>query len=380
MTLSSSGPADNPPPIPNTMRAWAYTKAGSPLETLQLSTDHPVPSVSALSSTELLIKVSHSSLNPSMRLVMSACPTILLQKEPPRVAEFEFSGVVAALPANADAALRAEFPPGAAVLGLCDPVLDVVRKGRGSLAEYVVATAENLIRKPDNVSFEEAAGIAVTACTALNLVTRAGVRSGDKVLINGGSSGTGLMTVRLVKDILGETGQVVVICSGSSDELVKAMGADETIDYTKHDPLHLYLANRYSTSPFDLILDTIGILPLYDQSASYLTRPTRDRAHTYLNIGMLYPPKTFTGVCHMAFSLTRVMFFPSFLGGGPGGYSLVRTGSSKTRIEKVRRLVEEGKLGVVIDSVWEMGDVLKAYERSMTKHTKGKVVVKIQQV
>lgn len=55
----------------------------------------------------------------------------------------------------------------------------------------------------------------------------------------------------------------------------------------------------------------------------------------------------------------RIMYLPSFLGGGPGGFSLVRTGSSKMRIERVRRLVEEGKLVVVVDSVWEMEDVMK---------------------
>lgn len=215
------------------MKAWTYTKAGSPLENLQLSTDHPVPSPSTLSPTDLLIKVSHSSINPTMRLIMSAYPTILLQKTPPQVAEFEFSGVVVALSANADAALCAEFPPGTPVLGMNDPVLDVIRKNRGSLAEYVVATTENLIRKPENVSFEEAAGIAATGCTALNLVTRAGVKSGDKVLINGGSSGTGLMAVQLVKDILGDTGKVVAVCSGSSEELVKSVGADEVRMFRK---------------------------------------------------------------------------------------------------------------------------------------------------
>ncbi|OAX80372.1 hypothetical protein ACJ72_05301 [Emergomyces africanus] len=153
-----------------------------------------------------------------------------------------------------------------------------------------------------------------------------------------------------------------------------------TIDYTKHDPLHLYLASHYSTSPFDLILDTIGLQPLYDHSTSYLTRPTSGRQHTYLNIGMLYPPTTFFGFCRTALSLMRITLLSSFLGGGPGGYSLVRTGPSKTRIEKVRRLVEEGKLRVVVDSVWDMGDAMKAYERSMTKHAKGKIVVKIQEV
>ncbi|KKZ66015.1 hypothetical protein EMCG_08237 [[Emmonsia] crescens] len=379
MTLSSNNPADNSPSLPPTMKAWTYTKAGSPLEILQLSTDHPVPSPSTLSPTDVLIKVSHSSINPTMRLIMSAYPTILLQKEPPQVAEFEFSGVVVALSANADAALCAEFPPGTPVLGMNDPVLDVIRKNRGSLAEYVVATTENLIRKPENVSFEEAAGIAATGCTALNLVTRAGVKSGDKVLINGGSSGTGLMAVQLVKDILGDTGKVVAVCSESSEELVKSVGADETIDYTKHDPLHIYLATRHSTSPFDLILDTIGIQPLYDHSAAYLARPTRDRPQTFFNIGLLYPPTTFIGICRTAISFMRIMYLPSFLGGGPGGFSLVRTGSSKMRIEKVRRLVEEGKLVVVVDSVWEMEDVMKAYERSMTKHAKGKVIVRIQQ-
>ncbi|EEQ88330.1 zinc alcohol dehydrogenase [Blastomyces dermatitidis ER-3] len=376
MTMS---PGDSPS-LPPTMKAWTYTKAGSPPDILQLSTSYPTPSPSALAPTELLIKVSHASINPTMRLILNVYPTIPLQKTTPRVAEFEFSGVVVALSANADAALREEFPLGSPVLGMNDPLHEVARKSRGTLAEYVVATAENLIRKPDNVSLEEAAGITVTGCTAMNLVTRAGVRKGDKVLINGGSSGTGLMTVQIVRDILGETGRVVATCSGRNEELVQSLGADEIIDYTKHDSLHKYLATHYSTSHFDVILDTIGIQSLYDHSSAYLSRPTRDRPQRYLNIGLLYPPTTFINICRAILWFLRIMVLPSFLGGGPGGFSFVTTGPSKMRIEKVRRMVEEGKLRAIVDSVWEMDDVMKAYERSMSKHMKGKVVVKVQEV
>ncbi|KAG5294334.1 alcohol dehydrogenase [Histoplasma ohiense] len=380
MAPSSSDPADYPLPLPPTMKAWTYSKAGSPLDTLTLSTDHPVPSPSKLAPSELLIKVSHASINPTTRLVMSACPTILLPKTPPRVSEFEFSGVVIAHSDNANASLRAEFPLGTPVMGMNDPVSEMVLKNRGTLAEYVVATAESLVQKPTNVSLEEAAGITATGCTSMNLVTRAEVRKGDKVLINGGGSGTGLMAVQIVKDILGETGMLVVTCSARNEELVKSMGADETIDYTKHDPLHEYLAARYSTSPFDVILDTIGIQSLFEHSADYVARPTRDRPHRYLNIGILYPPTTVVGLFRTAIWFLRAMYFPSFLGGGPGGYSLVRTGPSKMRMEKVQRMVADGKLKAIVDSTWEMGDVMKAYGKSMTKHLQGKVVVKVQDI
>ncbi|PGH08139.1 hypothetical protein GX51_01292 [Blastomyces parvus] len=380
MSPSSSKLAGDLPSLPATMKAWTYTKAGSPLDTLQLSTSHPVPSPSALAPTELLIKVSHASINPTTRLIMHGYPTILLQKTPPRVPEFEFSGVVIAVSASADAALREEFPLGAPVLGMNNPVREVARKNRGTLAEYVVGTAENLIRKPDNVSLEEAAGIVATGCTAMNLVTRAGVRKGDRVLINGGSSGTGLMAVQIVKNILGKTGRIVATCSGPNEELVQSLGADETIDYTKHDKLHEHLATRYSASPFDVILDTIGIQSLYDHCPAYLSPPTRDRPLRYLNTGALYAPTTFITICAGLLWLLRVLLLPSFLGGGHGGFAFVRTGPSKMRIEKVRRMVEEGKLRAVVDSVWEMEDAMKAYERNMSKHMKGKVLVKVQEV
>ncbi|QSS57772.1 alcohol dehydrogenase [Histoplasma capsulatum var. duboisii H88] len=74
------------------------------------------------------------------------------------------------------------------------------------------------------------------------------------------------------------------------------------------------------------------------------------------------------------------MYLPSFLGEGPGGYSLVSTGPSKMRMEKVQRMVADGKLKAVVDSTWEMGDVMKAYGKSMTKHLQGKVVVKVQDI
>ncbi|EEH38356.2 hypothetical protein PAAG_01277 [Paracoccidioides lutzii Pb01] len=243
-----------------------------------------------------------------MRMIMSYYLTILLQKIPPTIPEFDFSGIVVALSVNAKPALRAEFPPGAPVLGMNDRI------------------------------FEAASGLAAVACTAMNLVTRTRVKKGDRVLVNGGSSGTGLMTIQLVKDIVGVTGRVVAVCSVNSEAAVKGV-----IHYTTHDPLHSHPVTHHShdsaNGPFDLIFDTISVQDLYTHSAAYLVRSISSLPQTFLCIG-----------------------------------------PSKHRIEKVSKFFEEGKLGVVVGSVWEMDGVMKAYERSMTRHTKGKVIVKIQEV
>lgn len=84
-----------------------------------------------------------------------------------------------------------------------------------------------MVRKPDNASFEQAAGLGVAGCTALLLVKKARLKRGDSVLVNGASGGIGTIVMQLVREVVGDSGRVVAVCSGRNLEMVGKLGANE---------------------------------------------------------------------------------------------------------------------------------------------------------
>lgn len=132
-----------------------------------------------------------------------------------------------------------EFRPGQAVFGTC----------RGSFAEYAVARADRLLPKPENVTFEQAAVVPISGFAALQAVReQGGVRSGQRVLIIGAGGGVGTFAVQIAK---ADGAEVTGVCSASKAELVRSIGADHVIDYTRED--FVDGRNRY-----DVILDIAG--------------------------------------------------------------------------------------------------------------------------
>src|SRR5437016_928598 len=141
-----------------------------------------------------------------------------------------------------------EFRPGQEVFGTC----------RGSFAEYAVARPDRLLSKPDNVSFEQAAAVPISGYAALQAVREHGsVRPGQRVLIIGAGGGVGTFAVQLAKAYGAE---VTGVCSTAKTELVRSIGADYVIDYTRED--FADGGNRY-----DVILDIAG-----NRSLSHLRR------------------------------------------------------------------------------------------------------------
>lgn len=102
-----------------------------------------------------------------------------------------------------------------------------LRRGTGALAEFLLVDADSLVKVPKGVGLEMAAGLPVSGATALALMEKAGLKLGDSVLINGASGGVGHMVVQLSKSAVGESGQVVALCSERNFEMVKGLGADE---------------------------------------------------------------------------------------------------------------------------------------------------------
>lgn len=153
---------------------------------------------------------------------MQLCPSILRAK--PSIPEMDFSGIV--IDVSSDVPAPRELRAGVPIFGsvLVGPH---VSAGIGALAEYIALPATSVVRKPENVSLEKAAGLGISGCTALVLMDSARIQKGDRVLVNGASGGIGSIVVQLAKETVGEEGKVMAICSGRNVEMVKELGADE---------------------------------------------------------------------------------------------------------------------------------------------------------
>ena len=122
------------------------------------------------------------------------------------------------------------------------------RRPTGAFAEYFVVPAKLIAPKPSNLSFEEAAATPWAVNALQSLRDSGGLKAGQKVLINGASGGVGTWAVQIAKAL---GAHVTAVCSTRNVEMVRALGADEVVDYTKHDFVD-------GGARFDVVLDTVG--------------------------------------------------------------------------------------------------------------------------
>src|SRR5450755_4320559 len=222
------------------MKAVVYTNYGSP-DVLEIrDIKKPVPN-----DDQVLIKVRAASINPVDWHFMEGTPYImralgvgLRKPKDPRLG-VDMAGTVEAVGKNVT-----QFKPGDEVFG-----------GRtGAFAEYVCARADRaVVLKPPNMTFEQAASVPIAAITALQgLRDKGHIQEGQKVLINGASGGVGTFAVQIAKSFGAD---VTGVCSTKNLDLVRSLGADHVIDYTKED-------FTKGEQRYDLILDNVGNQPL----------------------------------------------------------------------------------------------------------------------
>lgn len=199
------------------MKAAVYTKtkSGKVLQIMDVET--PVPK-----DNEVLIRVRAASVNPMDWRLKRRRPGVDVAGEVVAVGE----GVT-------------QFKAGGAVFGTC----------RGAFAEYASTSEDALVSKPDNLTFAEAACVPIAGLTALQALRDIGdLQPGQKVLINGAAGGVGTFAVQIAKSLGAE---VTGVCSTGNVEMVRSLGADLVIDYTKKD---------FATSGrhYDLLIDNVG--------------------------------------------------------------------------------------------------------------------------
>jgi NADPH:quinone reductase-like Zn-dependent oxidoreductase len=232
---------------------------------------------------------------------------------------------------------------------------EVFGVGVGTFAEYATARPDKLAPKPTNLSFEEAATVPTTGCTALQGLRNVGkVRSGQTVLVIGAAGGVGSFAVQIAKAF---GAHVTGVCSTSKLELVRSIGADEVIDYTREEIVD-------GARRFDVIFDVAG-----NREVGYLRGALTPKGTLVLAGG--------EGGGGRWLGMGRVMrakAMSPFVGQKMTNY-LSRTKAEDLLV--LKDLIEAGKVTPVIGSRYALGDVPDAMREVGTGHGRGKVVITV---
>ena len=270
------------------------------------------------------------------------------------------------------------FQPGDSVI--CFPTLSHVLAtgGIGGLQGTIVLPARYAVKLPAGKTLASAAGLLLAGCTADVQISDCAVAEGQRVLVIGASGGVGTMAVQMVREKVGAEGVVVGVCSGRNEEMVKGLGADEVVDYTRCDgDLAGELARRYGERPFDCVIDTFGDQAVYKQCARYL-KPEG----MYNAASIHYADYTVWELLKSVVAIVGNTVWPrsTWLGGTGRRWkvaSLMDPGLEM--MERVVKLFGDGKLRVVVDSEWPFDKVHEGLDIVRSGHAAGKVIIKVNE-
>jgi NADPH:quinone reductase-like Zn-dependent oxidoreductase len=321
------------------MKAMVYTKFGPP-DVLHLEeVEKPTPK-----DNEVLIKVHAAAANISDWRSLRGTPFVVRLMMGPikpkiKILGGDVAGQVEAVGSNAK-----RFQPGDEVFG------DLSGYGRGGFAEYLCVDENPLALKPANLTFEEAAGVPFGAASAVQGLRKGQIQTGQKVLINGASGGVGMFAVQVAKSFGTE---VTGVCSTGKMEMVRSLGADHVIDYTKED----FTKNGQQ---YDLILDNAGYRSLLDY------RRSMNPKGNYVLMG---------GAASRLLQIMLMQLLTSMTGNKKMAMVMVK--SNREDMAIVRELLETGKVVPVIDKCYPLSEVPEAIRHFEEGHTKGRVVITV---
>ena len=296
----------------------------------------------AVKDDEILIKVHAASVTPLDWHMLTGTPYIArlmagLLKPKRKVLGTDVAGVIEAVGSNITG-----FQSGDEVFGLSFY--------NGSFAEYLCVPKSQLqlVLKPSNVSFEDAAATPYSGFTALLCLRDLGkIQPGHKVLINGASGGTGTFAVQIAKSFGAE---VIGVCSTRNLERVRSIGADEVIDYTQED-------FSQNTATYDLIFDVVRMRTFSE------CKDALKPQGTYVTTEFS-PMLAFQSKWESMFGEKKLVPLP------------MKRPTQQDFLD-LRELLETGKMTPVIDKRYELSEVPDALRYIGKGHARGKIIIKI---
>jgi NADPH:quinone reductase-like Zn-dependent oxidoreductase len=296
----------------------------------------------SVGDNEVLVRVEAASVHLGVWILMTGRPYVMrmatgIRRPKQSIPGTDVSGIVEAVGKDVRS-LR----PGDEVFGWC----------QGAFAEYAVAPEDQLVAKPANLTFEQAAALGVSATAALQLLRDNGkLEAGQQVLINGASGGVGTFAVQIAKAFGAE---VTGVCSTRNVDAVRSIGADHVVDYTRED-------FTQGERRYDLILDNVG-----NHSMSRTRRVLKPSGTLISNGGGHVDGKLGRTLrTLLASMLVRQQAAPSVKSQNPAD------------LRALRELAEAGRIEPVIDSTYALSKVADAVRRVATGHARGMVVITV---
>ena len=329
----------------NPMKAIVYCDYG--LGNLKLeNVEKPVPN-----DDQILIRVRATSVNPYDWHFIEGTPKIMrlgvgLRKPKDTRLGVDYAGTVEAVGKNVT-----QFKPGDEVFG-----------GRGgAFAEYVCVRQDRLVAtKPANITFDQAGSADIAGVTALQAVRDKGkVQPGQKVLINGASGGVGTFAVQIATSYGAD---VTGVCSTRNVDLVRSLGADHVIDYTKED-------FTKGDQRYDVILDNVA-----NHSISEYRRVLTPKGK-YIMIGGGSGAKDWQGLFGMMTRPFKAMLLKPFVSQEMG---MMLTDPKQNDLVVLADLMQSGKVKPVIDRTYTLEQLPDAVRYVEEGHARGKVVITVE--
>ena len=324
------------------MKAIVYTKYGPP-DVLQLKEiAKPIPK-----DNEVLIKIHATTVNRTDCATIRAKPFFMrivtgLFKPKKQIPGTEFAGEIEAVGKSVSS------------LKVADKVFGFDDQGSGSQAQYMTISQDNgLTTIPRDTTFEQAAASTEGAHYAYNFIKKVNLKSGQKVLVNGATGAIGSAAVQLLK-YLGL--KVTAVCNTKNIELVKSLGADKVIDYTKED-------FTKDEEKYNFIFDTVG------KSSFFKCKPLLQSGGIYISSDLGYMAQ------NVFLSLITPIIKPMI--GNKKTIFPVPT-DIKGSILLIKKLIEEGNFKAVIDRKYPLKQIVEAYKYVEAGHKTGNVVITVE--
>ncbi|CAH0484588.1 unnamed protein product [Peronospora farinosa] len=321
--------------IPLTFKAYEYQHFGDFLEEIQLN---QAAEQKPVQPNEVKIKVISASLNPidyKIGLYASMILSTMASPEHPYRVGHDLSGKVVEVGNNVK-----DYKVGDEVYAM--PLFDAT----GTFAEYINVDTKRVAPKPSNMTFNEAAGVPLAGQTSWQgLVTYGKLQKAQRVLILGGSSGTGLFGIQIAKALGAE---VITTCSHRNVKLVKSLGADQIVDYTKEK-----WSDVVAHHSIDLIYDCGVESQSWNDAAQ---KVLKKQTGIFVTIGTIDQPieSPIGATVHQIFNAPCTEY-----------------------LLELTKLIEAGQVKTIIDSVHPLENLVEAMKICMSQRAKGKIIIEV---
>jgi NADPH:quinone reductase-like Zn-dependent oxidoreductase len=324
------------------MKAIVYTQYGPP-DVLQLKeVEKPVPK-----DNEVLIRIHATTVNRTDCATIRAIPFFArlvtgIFKPKKQIPGTEFAGIIEAIGKNVSS------------LKVGDKVFGFNDQGSKSHAQYMTISEDKTITIPNNTTYEQAAASTEGAHYAYNSINKVNLEKGQKVLVNGATGAIGSAAVQLLKyfDV-----NVTAVCDTKNIELVKSLGADKVIDYTKED-------FTKDDQKYNFVFDTVGKSSFF--KCKHLLQPggvyiSSDLGYMAQNI---FLPLITPIIKPMIGNIKTIFPFPTDIRGS---------------LLLIKKLIEAGKFKAVIDRKYSLEEIVEAYRYVEKGQKIGNVVITIEE-